>query len=482
MNDKKLRNAVNIYKRGIALTIMVTMTLCFSRLAYMIFATSLKGIERTWWQTLIAILSKSIALIPQFLTEWILIFSGLTILIIGFVNFRSKDEMSFAYEKHQFYLLASKIYLLIGIVAGGMSIPFYIATMDATFQNTPVMYVLFVLIVIVFGYLMLAFKKHQIYFNESFIFEHRHVYYRRVWSKIGMLGILMCVLLVISCGIDWIVYRRFDDFLEIFIGLLLFYVSLSFLYLFVSFLERVSYEEEKEPQKYHYRREIIVIAVALAVIQLAMWFLRTISSWISFATGYVGIVEMGKIIAQLSYWFRDVSYIEQMLLMMGFAYLLIPPNSSRIVQRSTQGYIGVTMASVWLGAVGQHIWVLCIDAQTQWEQAISVTKTIQYVRQGIDFTFWALLFALWVMWVCGWQKDARCRRPKLLWSVVALELLSYVVATVLPSFDTFTGKTWTVTLSSISLVASLLMIGIAVYVFGGMKENDHIENEEERQL
>lgn len=178
-----------------------------------------------------------------FSTEIFTIISTVIILLYGEIKHKVevKDERT-DFLKYEFYNKSAKL-LLISIVIGyAISM---IGVLKRTFYDFTPNYIMFMFQIIGIAFLYINFKKKQININYSFINNNNKTYYKQVFKLIGYFA-LIAAIIYITCGIiACFIYQGIGYLGSFVIALIISIVGLGGEYLFLSFLEKLDYDDEK---------------------------------------------------------------------------------------------------------------------------------------------------------------------------------------------------------------------------------------------
>ncbi|MBQ9746609.1 MAG: hypothetical protein IJW21_07270 [Clostridia bacterium] len=186
--------------------------------------------------------------------EAVIAVSGTLCLVIGFFrNIAIKDERTKT-ERNLFYNKAALVHLCVTLTAWSLIMPFSLAypLPRINFYALPYDYGISLLFFPIVSYCVYSFKSSEIYFNYS-ILESKH-YYKGVLRNIGKFGGYMALLLVISFTcLSFIILAQIRTIApeallsyvsSIFLAHVIAFAVSSVLYLFLSMLEKASYDNE----------------------------------------------------------------------------------------------------------------------------------------------------------------------------------------------------------------------------------------------
>ncbi|MDE6408594.1 MAG: hypothetical protein K2K50_08350 [Anaeroplasmataceae bacterium] len=173
---------------------------------------------------------------PYIIAEVVLLLDSIAILGIGELHLvtKIKDEL-FYYKRYKYYKKAILVYLSIGLLGFAIALPFEYNNhfMDISSQS-----LLIHLESFGFLFLVFSFKRARINFNYSFIEENNTIYWKKVAWNIFKLFLLHIVFLVVSLIFNIVIVGH--NYLNIFKFFAVSFLSLAFIYILISFVERVS--------------------------------------------------------------------------------------------------------------------------------------------------------------------------------------------------------------------------------------------------
>jgi len=231
----------------------------------------------------------------SFLAEATVIISGVSILLYGeFFRERAevKDERYYS-EKYAYYNKAAKTFLFCSIAgfAGSMLV-------DLTHSSVyPSNFLLLYLELIGFVFISYEFKKNGINLNYSIIDKSNSEYYAAVFKGVGKMALTVVGIYTLP-----VIYGLFNGGWSMFFAILLIcfecIVSLGVIYLIISWIEKVSRNEEEQSGKIY---KCLLISFSFV---LGFSLLRAFSQiyYFAFSTGDVRHdIPLGQIAAFFSY-------------------------------------------------------------------------------------------------------------------------------------------------------------------------------------
>lgn len=177
----------------------------------------------------------------NYMAELFVSVCGIVILLIGLVRFYGGADERQESEKHAFYLNAGKFMIIAAISGYALTLPFVRGRNDF-----PVNHFILVLEMLGYMYFFYSFKSREINFNYTFIAEDKKTYYTNVCKNIGKLAAVLLLPFVIAAFLDYSVNGSFLRFWSVLNGYLFSVLGLGLEYLFISWVEKLSYEDESE--------------------------------------------------------------------------------------------------------------------------------------------------------------------------------------------------------------------------------------------
>ena len=231
----------------------------------------------------------------SFLAEATVILSGVVILLNGEL-FREhsevKDERYYS-EKYSYYNKASKTFLFCSIAGFAVSI-----LVELTHSSVfPSNFLLLYLELIGFVFISYEFKKNGINFNYSIIDKNNREYYAAVFKGIGKMASIIVGIYTLPA-----IYAFINGGLSMLLAILLIcfecIVSLGVIYLIISWIEKVSRNEEEQNGKVY---KCLIISFSFV---LGFSILKAFSQiyYFAFSTGDIRHdIPLGQIAAFFSY-------------------------------------------------------------------------------------------------------------------------------------------------------------------------------------
>lgn len=201
------------------------------------------------------------------ISEMFAVIGGIIIILIGELRLISqpKDERYYL-DKYSFYITGAKYYLGIFLLGFAIAVPLEFDKLNIAMPLNTLLIHLEIIGLIYFSYF---FKKNKIYFNYSVINENKSTYYKKVFYNIFKLLILLISLYSISLLIAFVKFATSDAILLVLLSILMAFIfsfiTLGLIYFFISWVEKVSFDEEVVNRKFSYATLIVGIVTLLYV-------------------------------------------------------------------------------------------------------------------------------------------------------------------------------------------------------------------------
>lgn len=252
------------------------------------------------------------------ISELFIIITGVVIVGLDISKFKKSDYDERVVEaRFLYYKKASIIFLGMSLLGFSLAIPISFLKMN----ETPPINILFInLELLGFIYFSYQFKKHNIYFNYSFI-ENRTVYYKRVLKNILKLTILTSIVYGLALFITLIIFINqawmISIVLSLIISFLVSLLSLSLYYLFISWMERMTYNSLLNGSKHLSSQWIIggLYIIASAYGSYITYLIRTVNF-----TNATNLAQRISYLINTSSWTNRIS---QLLLVMLLSNIIL---------------------------------------------------------------------------------------------------------------------------------------------------------------
>ena len=231
----------------------------------------------------------------SFLAEATVILSGIIILLYGEFfreNSEVKDERYYS-EKYAYYNKSAKIFLFYSI--GGFAASILV---DLTYSSLfPSNFLLLYLELIGFVFISYEFKKNGINFNYSIIDKNNKEYYAAVFKGIGKMALIIVGIYTLP-SIYALINGGWTPFFAIILICFECIISLGVIYLIISWIEKVSRNEEEKKGKIY---KCLLISFSFVIVLSVLKAFSQIY-YFAFSTGDIQHdLPLGQIVAFFSY-------------------------------------------------------------------------------------------------------------------------------------------------------------------------------------
>ena len=231
----------------------------------------------------------------SFLAEATVILSGIIILLYGEFfreNSEVKDERYYS-EKYAYYNKSAKIFLFCSI--GGFAASILV---DLTYSSLfPSNFLLLYLELIGFVFISYEFKKNGINFNYSIIDKNNKEYYAAVFKGIGKMALIIVGIYTLP-SIYALINGGWTPFFAIILICFECIISLGVIYLIISWIEKVSRNEEEKKGKIY---KCLLISFSFVIVLSVLKAFSQIY-YFAFSTGDIQHdLPLGQIVAFFSY-------------------------------------------------------------------------------------------------------------------------------------------------------------------------------------
>jgi len=271
-------------------------------------------------------------------TEIFIFLCGAVILIIDLILFRGEDERA-VYNRHKFYLMAGKVFIVVSALGYAITIPLYTKRM---IPDMPVNHLIIILEVLGYIFFFYNFKTRDINFNYTFISENNKTYYIRVLLNIGKLALALACVFSLSLVIDVLYHGTILSFISIVKGYFISVLGLGIEYLFVSVTEKVIYDEK---DKDWLKKGTLIPAVALTTVTVFLAVTDLIYKYI-IAKG-LGSFDFDaiKLLGVLSRLQMYGGFIETVLIAMTLSFILSQISKDGL-RKAIKGKLIISSASI----------------------------------------------------------------------------------------------------------------------------------------
>ena len=399
----------------------------------------------------------------SFLAEATVILSGGLILLSGeFFQEHSevKDERYYS-EKYAYYNKAAKTFLFCSI--GGFAASILI---DLTYSSIfPSNFLLLYLELIGFVFISYEFKKNGINFNYSIIDKNNRDYYAAVFKGIGKMALIILGIYTLPA-----IYALINGGWSMFFAILLIclecIVSLGVIYLLISWIEKVSRNEEEQNGKIY---KCLLISFSFVV---GLSILKAFSQiyYFAFSTGDMQHdIPLGQIAAFFSYVNKYFDYYISAFLGLSIATALfhIEGRARKIIA----WMIGYIYTHIIYGFLNDAIFPIISNLDTKiGADAIVLMRNYAYVKTYISYAIEVCFGILMIFLLYALMKQYGYKA----WSfilgiiIVAIQIVSFVLR-----LDNSIATYTSIVISDV--LQMVLLSGTMITLKGHQKEKYAIE-------
>ena len=305
------------------------------------------------------------------LTELSIVVCGVIILLVGVFRFGGQRDERNVYEKHQFYLGAAKVFLVTGLAGYAVSVPI---SWSRPVDDLPVNFLIIFLEVIGAIYLFYSFKTREINFNYTVIGEDKKTYYSHVHKNMGKLSGILFIAFLFASTLGIMLHGSVLQFIGIWLAYLWSCVGLSLEYLFISWIEKRSYDEETPSGL---KKAIVIAGIAMLISRLMV---VGVNLWyVVVATGDLqAYPAAGAYLARISYARLGVGYYFSVLAALALSHFMTQTRAGKKSSRAVRGVIIMSVVSLLMD-LGQRLFVMVAsEAVMQW-----YAEHVNYLTFGI---------------------------------------------------------------------------------------------------
>ena len=425
-----------IYKRGILLAVLVTLAYALSRTVTLAIQGTLQVVFTY--------------------TEFVILLYGGGILLTGIFRFYKDRDERVEFEKHTFYKKAAKSFVITVFGAYILTIPFTTAEM---LGGQPHNHLLILLEVIGCLYLFCAFKSKDININYSFIAENGWQYYRRVLLNIGVLSLGLFPPFVLSASWELVLHNSPAGAITVLLAYVSSALGLSIEYLFISVVEKASYNS-LDGCRFALGTRIAML-VCLAV-EFSLFVMQGI--YVHFVTGNLQeIPNAGSIIAYVSQQRLRIEMLLAVLIGLAISQMISQ------IQKETLLYTVCRIQILILGlsaieATLSSIWYRILSDEAIRMVANTVTPILNFVSFLITLT-------MWILFVYALIKELRC--SKILWLIPVLHVLVNAVTIFLTSQNLIRAASYCDL--SVQLLC-LVLVAVLLWRYRGFQDQNNYNN------
>ena len=321
--------------------------------------------------------------------ELTIVISGIVILALDLVSFGGSGDERLIAKRHDYYLKAGKMFLMLGLAGYAVSIPL---ANKKTFADVPVNHLVFILEAVGVIYLFYSFKSRRINFNYSVIEEDSKTYYTHILVNIGKLAGVLFVAFGFAAMLDLGLNRSYLNFVSIMIAYAISVVGLGLEYLFISIVERVSNNDEQS---------LLTKAARIVCIPLLVVYLLITVLDIKYATIVRGNlsehINVGEKLSRVSVAKLYAGYLAAVLLAMVLCYVLEQTLPARKIKKAIGAMLIFDIVSINWQMISQFA------AKTFVDESLMV----EYVKfiNAAAYAFLAVKILILYLFAYGLIKD-----------------------------------------------------------------------------
>ena len=319
--------------------------------------------------------------ISLFSTEIVSILVAVIILLFGEINYcnKEKDEM-IIYKKYSFYSHAGK-YLLIAIIFG------YALSMINSFRRIgfdfPPNTIIFVYQIIGLIYFYFQFKKNNININYSFINNDNKSYYLNILKRILYLAITILIIYFVCGFISVISYSNISYLITFVVAAICSIIGLGFEYLFLSFLEKLEYDNQSNCLKISY----LISGIILILLFLCLSFVNLAISYISYEGG---ISNLGSVISILNNSSTNIEYLIYCFIGLTMSFIVSYSYKNKLTTSSIRAYLLFIIITL-LWNLTNSVIVIYISNNDFIIDYLNITNIIKIVLNIVNILLFTLI-------------------------------------------------------------------------------------------
>jgi len=366
-NDERINaECGNIYRKGILLTVLITLLYTVSRTITLLIQNSFHSFVTY--------------------TEAVILILGIGILVFASIRFRKGGDERTDFERHLFYKKAGKVFILAVFGTYILTIPF---TTEAMLGGQGHNHLLLLLEVLGYLYIFYAFKTKEININYSFIAEKGWRYYSRVFTVIGGLWLGLFVPFLIAASWE-LVLHSWVGALAILLAYISSAIGLSIEYFFVSLVEKTSYDSMGNG-RFALGTKIamlvgLVVEFTIAVLQ---------GTYVYFVTGNIqeipDIKDLGSAVAVISQNITRLEFLSIVLVGLAVCHIMSQIKKSGFLYKVCR----VKLLLLALAALETTLTPI-------WYRALS-EDALRYLSNNIDpylsFVSFAITLTMWILFI-----------------------------------------------------------------------------------
>lgn len=396
-NDERINQTCGqIYSRGILLAVLYTALFAASRILF-----------RGRFQ------------LSLFLTEITILTTGIAILLIGLLRWGMIRDERGAFEKHNYYLAAGKVFVIAALAGYAVSIPLRVRITD----DYPVNELILHLLALGCTYFFYTFKRHEVSFNYTFIDDPGRAYYLRVFLNIAKLAGILLLPFAAAAMLDFVLHQSFLYFLTILFGYVASVTGLGLDYLLLSVLEKLNYDEESSRSEVRASKRGTLKRGTLVALVLTVG-AELVAAVITIAYHTVltqPLSQMGRVVAAFNTALLRWSYPTLVITALALCLLMEQTSHSKRVRIGVCGVLIMQALDLALRAPRSSV-IYFLESLNSDPAAIARYAD---ALSAWSLVAWLLTIAFTCLWIHGLIRD--CGVTPALWLTVALTVICRAV-------------------------------------------------------
>ncbi len=378
------------------------------------------------------------------LTEIFILITGIVLCCYGEGRMlgRAKDERYF-FDKYHFYYRFSKMLLWMGLFGFALEVPF---DMKAFFSHQKANEILLIFELAGLIYLSYFFKKNKIYFNYSFIEDTPSLYFKKVGIYIAKLILVLGCIYLISFLVSLTVFQDASAGLTLLFAFLISSISLGGIYLLLSGLEKLNYDEEEG------KKGSISLGIAgglIAVLALCSIILQSI--YIQKANNEPN----GYVVAQYLMILNQLSYVKSFFEGLFLSYFILKANKSKFIRLGV-GMLCITLLCELTFDLLDRGMMFIFTSSSE----VGIMYQFQLMLSIFSFIF-SILYLLSVFFlILGLVKDYHYSKG--LFVIIVINVISFIVIRIIRSVRLSDYHFLNIAESGITFVTTLILLYIGI--------------------
>ena len=380
--DQRINSAcAKIYQRGILFATVIA--LCYGILHFVALSVQtqhLSFVSASAFQSFYIF----------FLPELTVLLSGCSILLFGHFLHSDPSTKEAMFSAQRFYMRGVKILVSLTFFAYALTIPL---SGDNVLTKVPLNYLPLLFETLGVIYLYYALKKKDVFFNYSFIHESKPAYYGRVLMNIAKLAGVFFIGFFGAALFDISHFGSCDHLSLIIDGYISSVLSLGLEYLFISWTEKLSYDE-KEHRGLHLGtfvkfiflliNTVVAFGLALMVIMINGGFMNEFLT----SRGY----HLEEVLEELIHFRHHFAHESSVLTAMVLCKFMCQIRDCRIGRKAIGGIVMLTSFSFAISYITTFsMYFLGYASADTIAQFTMITSAISVADSWINAVLWTIL-------------------------------------------------------------------------------------------